>query len=311
MIRLLLAGVLCAVSLTGSAAEDGFSSPLPAATRPMRFEAPPGGPLAFRGAVSVRPPFAAFGGLSGLAMETPDTAIGVSDKGRWLRLKLRIEGGRLRGVEEASEAPLLDLSGRPWPSGGRDAEGVARDEASGRLWVSFEGWHRLQAYDAPGGPSAAILEAPEWAGFSENGGLEALALAPDGALWAIREAAAGDEFPIWVGGAAGWSRKHLPRRGPFRPTDADFGPDGWLYVSERAFSFIGGFRFRLRRFRWGDGAAPVAEEEVLSFGVESYIDNIEAVTIWRRDDRTYLLIASDDNFFLLQHTVLAMYEVRG
>lgn len=311
MSRALLAVLLAVVPLASPAAEDGFSAPVPAATRAMRFEAPPGGPLAFRGAVSARPPFAGFGGLSGLEMETQDTAIGISDKGRWLRLKLRIEDGRLRGVEEASEAPILYLDGAPPPRGGSDAEGLARDEATGRLWVSFEGWHRVQGYDAPGGPMTAIFAAPGWSELPENGGVEGLALAPEGALWAIGETAEGDHFPIWVGGEARWRKKSLPRRGPFRPTGADFGPDGWLYVAERAFSFIGGLRFRLRRFRWEDGVAPVTEEELLSFGAESNIDNIEAVTVWRRGDRTYLLLASDDNFFPLQRTVLAMYEVRG
>lgn len=308
MMRLLFAAALLAAA---PALADGFSPPLSPKTRPMVFEAPAGGPLAFRGAVAVSPPADWFGGLSGLVMEGPRAALGISDVGRWFRLALRIEGGRLVGVDTISVAPMLDADGGPIPRGARDAEGLARDPDSGRLWVSYEGYHRIWEFDAPGGPARGRLLHPDWALFDENRGVEALARDAGGRLWAIGEGATEAGFTIWVGGREGWVTKTFPKRGPYHPTGADFGPDGWLYVTERAFSFVGGFRFRLRRLRWDGGGAPAEEETLLTLGAETNIDNIETVTLWREEGRTYLLLASDDNFMLFERNVLALFEVLG
>lgn len=244
-------------------------------------------------------------------MEGPGVAIAISDTGDWFRIALQIENGRLVGVESIIAARMLDAEGSPLPGGARDAEGLARDPESGRLWVSYEGRHRILAFDQPGGPTRARIQHPEWAHFSKNRGIEALARDVDGQLWAIGEGDSGAVFTIWIDGREGWKTKTIPRRGSYRPTGADFGPDGWLYVTERAFSVFRGFRFRLRRFRWGDGAAPLEEETLLDFGAETDIDNIESVALWREADRTYLFIASDDNFLPIQRNILALFEVVG
>lgn len=210
---------------------------------------------------------------------------------------------------------MLHYAGADLMPGARDAEGLARDPATGRLWVSFEGYHRIYVYREPGGSLERSIARREWETFSEGRGLEGLARAPDGRLWAFREGRAedGTTSPVYVGRAEDpvWEEKRLPLIGPFSATGADFGPDGWLYVTERAFSFIGGFRFRLRRLKWGEGPDPIAEETLLSLGAETYIDNIEAVTLWREAGRTYLLILSDDNFLAVERNVVALFEVTG
>lgn len=301
--------VVAAVFAAAPAMADGFTAPVAAKTRPMVFEAPVGGPLVFRGAVAISPPERWFGGLSGIAMEGPRITLGISDTGVWFRLALRIESGRLVGVNSISTAPMLGADGKATPRGARDAEGLARDPETGRLWVSYEGYHRIWEFDTPGGPALRGLLHPDWTHFSENNGIEALARDADGRLWAIGEGGGASAFTIWFGGREGWDIKHLPKRGPYSPTGADFGPDGWLYVTERAFSFFGGFRFRLRRFRWDEGAAPIEEETLLALGAETSIDNIESVVLWREAGQTYLLLASDDNFMPFERNVLALFEV--
>lgn len=298
-----------AVALAAPVSAEPFTAERPIRSMPLDLPAPEGGALEFRGAVTLSPPFAGFGGVSGIVVEPGGAVTAVSDRASWLRFRLQIQGGRLVGAEGAAEAPILYREGRPLPGEAGDAEGLARDPATGRYYVSFEGWHRIQPYDEPGGGAGPFFMAEEWRSLSRNNGIEALAIDADGALWAIAEQS-GTAAPVWVGGKAGWVRKSLPLDGPYLPTGADFGPDGRLYVTERAFSFVGGFRFRLRRFTFGDGAEPLSVETLLRYGAETRIDNIEAISLWREGDETLLLLASDDNFVPVQANVLALFAVK-
>lgn len=306
MRSLLLAAALLAAA---PACADGFSEPIAADSRPLRFETPKGGPLAFHGAVAVSPPDKLFGGLSGLVMEGPDAALAISDIGRWIRFRLKKENGRLTGVEDIRYAPILDAEGKIAPPGARNAEALARDPVSGRIWVAFEGYHRIWVYDAPDGPVLRRVLHPDWASFSENAGIEALARDAEGRLWAVGEDEATESFPLWIGGPGAWEAKRVPRRGDYRPTGADFDPQGRFYLTTRAFSYTGGFRFQLRRLTWGPGETPVTDEVLLEYGAVTNIDNIESVAIWADAGRTWLLIAADDNFMPLERNVLALYEI--
>ena len=305
----MIRALIVAAAFASPAFAEGFTAERAVRATPLDLPAPANGALEFRGAVTLSPPFPEFGGLSGLVVEPGGAVTAVSDRARWLRFRLVIEDGRLTGIEDAATAPILYRHGRPLPGEAGDAEGLARDPRTGRYFVSFEGWHRIQPYDEPGGGSEPFFLAEEWSGFARNNGIEALAIDGEGALWAIAEHG-GAEAPIWVGGREGWVRKSLPLEGPFLPTGADFGPDGRLYVTERAFSLVGGFRFRLRRFAFGGGAEPESVETLLQYGAETRNDNIEAVSIWREGEETLLLIASDDNFLPLQANVLALFAVR-
>lgn len=264
----------------------------------------------FRGALAISPVSEDFGGLSGLTMEGPRSLLAVSDRGAWIRMEIDIENGRLTGVSGVSATPLQDAGGARLDPAAADAEGAAAAPGGG-VWVSFERDHRLVFYPDPDAPADVERRDRSWERFSLNSGLEALASAPDGRLWAIRErsGALDRPFPVYVEDGGGWIVKSLPRHGDYLPTGADFGPDGRLYVAERAFSFIGGFRFRLRRLSWADGPEPVAEETLLELGAASRIDNIEGVAVFRENGATYALLVSDDNFNPLQRNVLALFEV--
>lgn len=283
-----------------------------AVTYPISFELPEGSPLEFRGGLVIRPPLNGFGGLSGLALEGPRAAVLVSDKGAWVRLSFGIEAGRLTSVADIRITPIIDADGKPVEEIAVDAEDLARDPATGAFWVSFERDHRLWRMDAVGAKPVEEVRHPAWARFAENTGIEALARDDQGRLWAIREAS-GDyarPFPIFIWDGAGFTEKRLPRTSKHLVTGADFGPDGWLYITERKFSFTAGFDIRLRRLKYADGPDPVAEETLLELPSASKIDNIEAITVWREGDETLILIASDDNMFLLQRNILALFAVK-
>ena len=91
--------------------------------------------------------------------------------------------------------------------------------------------------------------------------------------------------------------------------DADFGPDGHLYLLERKFKWMGGFATQLRRFRLGpDGFDEGTTLLTTRFGE---MDNMEGVSVWRDGaGQIRVTMISDDNFFPLQQTVIAEYIVR-
>ncbi|MEM7522964.1 MAG: esterase-like activity of phytase family protein [Pseudomonadota bacterium] len=267
--------------------------------------------LEFRGALAVSPPFDEFGGLSGLIKTGPREFLAVSDRASWVRFGVELQNGRLTGLTHAEAAMMPGAPDEDSEEDGWDPEGLTRG-AGGEIWASFERDHRLQVFETAEAAPGPSLRRVEWESFSENGGLEALATDADGALWALRERAeeAGQPFPVFVISDAGWRQKVLPRRGPYRPTGADFGADGWMYVAERAFSFTGGFRFRLSRYKWGAGETPLESEDLITLPSESLIDNIEGVAVWEEAGETRILLISDDNFSLFQRNVFALFALR-
>ncbi|MEO0362230.1 MAG: esterase-like activity of phytase family protein [Pseudomonadota bacterium] len=308
--RAFAAAFLALAPSLAAAGGGGFGPSVAPEVEPLDF-APwmEGAKVEFRGAFAIRPPFEEFGGLSGLVMEGPRRALAISDRARWLRLDLKIEGRRLEGIEAVAAAPVAgapdeESEDDPW-----DPEALTRG-ARGELWVAFEQDHRLQPVDGPEAAPGPVLQRDEWTRYGGNSGLEALATAPDGALWSIRERVEGAGHPVFAIGADGWRLATLPEDGPYRPTGADFGPDGALYLAERAFSLVGGFRFRLRRIVWGDGPTPETAEELLRLPTESLIDNIEGIAVWEEGGETLILVVSDDNFSVFQRNVAALFALR-
>lgn len=304
--RPLLIAVTCAViggaaGAVGGASPDPFGAPVAIDARAITM--PSSSALVFRGAIAMRPPFAAFGGISGLVAEG-DAIVAVSDRGRWLKFRPVIEDGRLTGAEAAASAPLLNDAGAPLPKRGQDAE----DMAPGG-WVSFEGDHRIARYDAPGGAAVEVLRNPDWRTLRSNGGLEAVARDNRGRIWAIAERSGAETtpFPVFIWNGADWDRKALPRADAYAVTSASFGPDGAMYLIERKFGFLTGFRTRIRRVVWGAGVTPERDGVILDLGRAG--DNLEAAAFMPVDGKPHLILASDDNFQPLQRNVLALYEV--
>lgn len=268
---------------------------------------PEGARLEFRGALRISPPDGDFGGLSGLLWEDGE-ALAISDRTRWFRFPVAIEDGRLEGIGAIASGPLRDAGGADADGRGWDSEGLAH-LADGRLLISFEGDHRVQEFDDEASPAGAELRAAEWEEFGSNSGLEALAVDASDRIWAIRERSGAEDrpFPVFVSSSSGWEEKTLPRDNGYLPTGADFGPDGWLWIVERKFSLFTGFKTRIRRARWGAGAAPDAIEIMATFPASAGLDNLEGIAVREEDGETRILLVSDDNFMALQRNVLALF----
>jgi len=294
----LLAAAAAAAAPAPEPRPERGETPAPVAAHPLADAAPAGLEAQGFALTSADP---AFGGLSGVAVSPDGTqALLLGDRGSLWRLDLLREDGRLTGVANLRRAPL-----RPPPDdapGPFDTEGLAV-APDGALLLSLEGPGRLWRLGRDG--PRRLTGHPDFPTLQRNSGLEALAAAPDGALYAIaeRSGAVDRPFPVYRRDAEGrWEVGALTRRPPHLPTGADIGPDGALYVLERDFSLFGGFAWRLSRV---DLAAwPTLSPQTLAADAAGF-DNMEGVSVWRDGDGALrAVLVADDNFNALQRSTL-------
>ncbi|MDQ2066503.1 esterase-like activity of phytase family protein [Xinfangfangia sp. CPCC 101601] len=251
---------------------------------------------------------ALLGGLSGFDLAADGSGFVVlSDHGVMAEGQiLRDAEGMITGIETAPMQVLRDENGAPLQRGSNDSEGIARD-AKGRIYISFEGPARVRSYESLGAKARNLPSPEAFGAMQKNSALEALAIDHRGWLYTMpeRSGALDRPFPVFVFDGAEWSQPFdIPREGDFLPVSADFGPDGRLYLLERAFRGVRGFASRVRVFDIGaQGAGP--GETVLQTEVGTH-DNLEGLAIWRdAQGRIRLTMVSDNNFyfFLRQEVV--------
>ncbi|WP_284164077.1 esterase-like activity of phytase family protein [Frigidibacter sp. SD6-1] len=246
-----------------------------------------------------------FGGLSALEVTADGEGfIALSDSARLFHGRFRRDGdGAIIGI--TLDGPGAALSGPKGATLDRlhdDAEGMALGP-DGQLRLSFELVSRVARYDRDG---SFIAELPDFPAFEaiENDGLEALAIAPDGALYTMPEGPGRGvrSFPVWRYANGRWSEAfRLPEDHHWRPVGADFGPDGRLYVLERDLWGLLGFRSRLRRITLEAGQ-PVADAVLMESRAGAF-GNLEGLSVWR--DAAGALRATmvaDDNFLAVMST---------
>ena len=253
-----------------------------------------------------------FGGFSGLEMLDGGTRfLTISDRGFWVTGIVEREDGTLVHARIDRRGRLHETGGQIVRSDAFDAEGLAMD-SRGRAYVSYEGADRVRRYDEINGRATALPSHPDFAKLQNNSGLEAIAVARDGTLYAIPERSGKLDrpFPVYRLRNGVWDKPFSVRRdGEFLVSDAAIGPEGDLYVLEREFSWLG-FRTRVRRFSIGpEGLGN--ERTLLETGLNE-LDNMEGMSVWLdAEGRTRVTLISDDNFFPLQQTLFAEYILVG
>ncbi len=250
-----------------------------------------------------------LGGFSGLELSDNGRDFTViSDRAGLFTGSFKRNGPRISGVSTGGPIRLKDPKGRVLKGWRADSEGLAI-RSDGRVFVSFEGEHRVWSYTnhkrATRVPSPAAFDT-----FQGNSGLEALAINAKGQLFAIPERSGKltRPFPVWRFNGKQWTKPFSLRRdGGFLPVGADFGPDGLLYLLEREFTGIG-FRSRVRRFSLTNTQVKF-EETLLETSVWRH-DNLEGLSVWRDGSgHIRLTMISDDNFRNLQRTEFVEYRV--
>ncbi|MDW4550082.1 esterase-like activity of phytase family protein [Defluviimonas sp. D31] len=253
-----------------------------------------------------------FGGFSGLDVAADGISfVALSDSGATVEGQFqRDPEGRVTEVSAGPVEKLLAPNGKPLRTAKADAEGLAFAPGGG-IYVSFELFDRIAYYPDRLQPPERELHPAIFKDIEYNSGLEALAINAAGTLYTLpeRSGAKGRPFPVFRYRNETWDQPFTIRRDPgWLPVGADFGPDGRLYLLERDFWPVVGFKSRVRRFTIDDDRI-AAEETVLetSAGVH---DNLEGIAVWRDvDGAIRLTMIADDNFLWVQRTEIADYRI--
>ncbi len=321
MSRLALSAFFFALSIAPGAATPLAVTASPINSFSLTEDDDPQAPLAFLGGISVSSKDKLFGGLSGIDMIDPDTALIISDAGVFVRARLVHENGRLVGLADASIDSLFPDGNMEKEIG--DAEDVALDPSDRRhgVIVRERQANAMLTFDLEGGRPVNFQ--PKFVGadnriLTSNRGLESVAYAPAaspiaGEIVTIAEhpPAGETDNPAWIAGVGAFKIK---RRDAFDISSARFLPNGDLLLLERRFAPAWGIAMRIRRIP-GDTiavGATVDGEVLLDAGMTSQIDNMEGLAVSEDEaGRIILTLVSDDNYSVLQRTLILQFALAG
>jgi hypothetical protein len=311
----LLLGLLAAACAPGRAGEAPPVVAQPVALHTERDEVREVGRLEYLAGFALAARDPRFGGLSALWLE-PDGAslLAASDRGTlWAARLDHAADGTLIGFAGWQALAPGRRPGDPTHPRDQDAEAIAVDR-DGRLIIAYEGTHRLRRF--PADDPTAVPEAlplPGALARRSNTGIEALADLADGRLLALSEGMPDGRGDIsgWIIDDDGALEVSWARTGGFVPTGADR-LDDVIYVVERRFSVLGGFAARIVRLATADvvPGARLEGEELALLRSPLLVDNFEGIAARRgADGRTLLYLVSDDNFTVLQRTLLLQFAL--
>jgi hypothetical protein len=278
------------------------------------------GALEFRGGLELSAPHRQFGGLSAIRVAADGSHfIALTDKAHWLRGRIVYKGATPSGIADAEIAPILGPDGKTLGSRGWfDTEALAED--SGTLYVGLERVHRILRFDYRKDGLLArgqnVTVPPAMGKLPFNRGIECLLTAPKtGALIAISERGldeAGNIRGFLIGGKAA-GEFTVRRKNEFDIVDCALTFDGGLVILERYFTWRTGVAIRLRRLLLAElVAGAVLDGPVLIEADMGYqIDNMEGLSIHRAaNGDTVLTLISDDNFSVIQRTILLQFTLQ-
>jgi hypothetical protein len=280
------------------------------------------GALIFRGGISLTSSHQEFGGISSIRVQADGQRfLAVTDKGRWLRGRIAYEGTRPVGIADAEMAPVLGPDGKPLAARGwYDTESIAED--GGTVWLGIERVNRIVRFDigkygllARGQPVAVP---PGIQRLPNNKGLECLVFVPrrfrlGGTLVAISERGLDHDGNIQgflLGSSPG--EFSVKRIGDFDISDCVVTPAGDLLVLERSYSRLKGVGMRIRRIPLAElkAGATVDGPALVEADMGFQIDNMEGLSVHRAADGALVLtLISDDNFSLIQRTLLLQFTL--
>lgn len=254
-----------------------------------------------------------FGGFSAIEVSDDGLAFAaLSDAGALVQGRIaRDAAGKITSVTADGRAmPLLNERGGNLGEDDNDTEGLAV-MADGTAFVSTEGPARVLRYRDLGGIATALPVPGEFRAMQRNSALEALAVAADGTVYTMPERSGRVDrpFPVFRFRAGNWDQPFaMTRDGTLLPVGADFGPDGRLYVLEREFLGVAGFRMRLRSFAVTDVA--LGDERRLVETRTGRHGNLEGVSVWRNAAGNLIAtMISDDNYKWFLSTEIVEYDL--
>lgn len=286
------------------------------------------GSLQYRSGLVLTSPHRGFGGLSGFRFLDDQGVrfLALSDHGSWFTGAIRYSGSRMIGLDDVEAAPMLNAEGRPitekrlW----YDTESLARDGSL--VYVGLERVNQIMRFDfARGGTRArgeVVPTPPAVRKLPYNEGLEALVFVPRdmkgqplaGTLIAMSEGgfdADGNLIGFLIGGPS-------PGQFSIKRTDEQFISDavllasGELLILERKFSWFTGINIRIRSIPLRTVAPGALVDGPVLFEADlgHEVDNMEGIdTHVTAEGETVLTMVSDDNFSMLQRTLLLQFTL--
>jgi hypothetical protein len=281
------------------------------------------GQLDFRSGLILTSSFKAFGGLSAFRVDPKGEGfIATNDKGDWFTGRLVYNGNTLTGLADVQSAPMLGSDGKPITTKKLyDSESLAIDGMT--LYVGIERANRILKFDFRKGgvasPAEEVPLPPVLRRLPFNKGAEGLVFVPkgmphEGALIVVSERgldASGNLIAFVLGGAKP-GQFTIRRTDEFDISDAALLPSGELLVLERKFSLLGGLGIRIRKIplRVIAPGAVVDGPSIFEADLGYEIDNMEGLDVHRTSDGDLVLtMISDDNFSLLQRTLLLQFTL--
>jgi hypothetical protein len=281
------------------------------------------GSLRFRSGLVLTSGFPGFGGLSGIRLDSKgERFISFSDKGSWFTGRIVYQGGGMTGLADVEAAPMLGADGRPITARGWfDSESIALDGPF--VYIGLERVNQVLRFDFSEGFTRSRGEVvpmpPAAKKLPYNKGLEALVMVPKGlplagTLIAISERgldANGNLSAFLVGGPSP-GQFSVRRTDHFDISDATLLASGDLLVLERQFSLIEGVGIRIRRIPLQSVApdALVDGPAIFQADLGYEIDNMEGIDAFvTPEGETVLTMVSDDNFSMIQRTLLLQFTL--
>ena len=285
------------------------------------------GRLKWRGGLSLLSTSPVFGGISGLSLDrNGKNIIAVTDQGTWMTGEIIYDGVRPKYLHKVIVGPLRARNGQVLKSKrNQDAEGLELINGTskrGTALISFERNHRIGRFPITSkgiGKPTGYLKLPKGLrGVTRNKGLEAITIIKKGRYkgrvltFAERKISRDGHLQGWILSGKKSKPLLLKRIGGFDVTDLASLPSGDIIVLERRFNWSEGIHMRLRLIPVAALASRrVIKGEILLEADGGYaIDNMEGLALHQTDKgKTVITLISDDNFSILQRTLLLQFEL--
>ncbi len=282
------------------------------------------GQLEFISGLALTSSFRGFGGLSALRVDPKgERFVSLSDKGDWFTGRFVYRGKQLTGLADVETAPILGPDGGPVSKRGWfDTESLAIDGST--AYVGIERVNQILRFEAFGrdglrARGEPMTAPPALRRLPFNKGLESLVVVPrnlplGGTLLAISERGldpAGNLLAFMLGGPSP-GQFTIRRSDNFDISDAAILPSGALLVLERKFSIVAGVGIRIRRIPLASIAPDRLVDGPVIFEADlgNEVDNMEGIDVHQAaDGSTIVSMISDDNFSLIQRTLLLQFKL--
>jgi hypothetical protein len=286
------------------------------------------GALQFRSGLVLTSSYPGFGGLSGLRLDAKgERFISFSDKGTWFTGRIVYQGNEMIGLADVEAAPMLGPDGKPLTARGwYDSESIAIDGAqieNSQIYIGLERVNQVLRFDFSKGFTRSRGEVvpmpPAVKKLPYNKGLEALLFVPrglplTGTLIAFSERgldANGNLIAFLVGGPTP-GQFSVRRSQKFDISDATLLPSGDILLLERKFSLVEGLNVRIRRVALKSLAPGALVDGPVIFEADlgDEVDNMEGIDSFvTPEGDTVLTMVSDDNFSLIQRTLMLQFTL--